>query len=153
VRSGRRLAIDVGKVRVGLAISDQSGILASPLATIKRHDSNSETIDALLGEIAEYSLLEIYVGLPISLSGDNTASTQDAIDLALELEKRLSTPIRFIDERLTTVSATANLRQHGISAKNQRKIIDQEAAALILENALNQERVQGTPPGRSPIEL
>lgn len=153
MRSGRRLAIDVGKARVGLAISDQSGILASPLATIKRLDSNSETIDALLGEVAEYSLLEIYVGLPISLSGENTASTQDAIDLAIELEKRSSTPIRFIDERLTTVSATSNLRQHGISAKNQRKIIDQEAAALILENALNQERVQGTPPGRTASEL
>jgi putative Holliday junction resolvase len=153
VRPGRRLAIDVGKARIGLALSDASGILASPLATLPRLESDSQTIEAVVKQVADYDIVEIYVGLPIGLSGQNTQSTGDAIAIAELLEQYFACSVRLIDERLTTVSATANLRQHGISAKNQRMIIDQEAAALILENALKQERVQGTPPGRTISEL
>lgn len=153
MRSGRRLAIDVGKARVGLAISDQSGLLASPLATVRRAETIDETVDALLAEVESFELLEIYVGLPISLSGQITASTFDALELADALQSRTAVEVRYIDERLTTVSASANLREHGINSKKQRNIIDQEAAALILDSALNQERIKGTPPGRTRGEL
>ncbi|MFM6980783.1 MAG: Holliday junction resolvase RuvX [Micrococcales bacterium] len=153
MRLGRRLGVDVGKVRIGLAVSDLHGILASPLATVVRAESLSETAERILKETADFELLEIYAGLPIGMQGQHTASTQDAIDVMAELARVCNCEIRFIDERLTTVSASANLRQHGISSKNQRQIIDQEAAVLILENALNQERVSGTTPGRTFSEL
>lgn len=153
MRPGRRLAVDVGLARIGLAISDQSSILSSPLATVARAQTLDESCDLILAEVAEFEIVEIYVGLPVGLSGNETNSTKDALALAVGLSSKVNCQVRLIDERMTTVSATANLREHGISAKKQRKIIDQEAAALILENALNQERVQGTPPGRSIEEL
>lgn len=153
MRTGRRLAIDVGKVRVGLAVSDQSGIVARPLATIQRQETLSGTIELIAKAVEDYFLLEIYVGLPLALGGGVTASTEDAINFAKALESKIDVAVRMIDERLSTVTATANLTNSGFSAKKQRKIIDQEAAALILENALNQERLQGTPPGRTTSEF
>lgn len=153
MQSGRRLAVDVGKVRVGLAISDYHGILASGLANVARQPSNEATCKLILDAVADEHVIEIYVGLPLSMSGENTASTQDAIELALTLSEMVATPIRMVDERLTTVSATAALRSSGKNSKQGRSIIDQVAATMILEQALNQERQTGLQAGREVKDL
>jgi putative Holliday junction resolvase len=154
MRKGRRLAIDVGKARIGLAISDQDGILAVPFATVARvQDSLDSTVSAFVSAVDDYSFIEAYVGLPIGLSGHSTASTDDAVEVGTRLATALGLEAFFIDERLTTVSATANLRLAGKTAKNSRQIIDQEAAAIILEQALQHEKQQGSRPGRSREEL
>lgn len=153
MRTGRRLAIDVGKVRIGIAISDLHGILASGLTNVARAKTLEETCAAIELAIRDEDLLEIYVGLPLSMSGGHTASTQDAISLATELSKIISTPIRMIDERLSTVSATAHLRASGRDSKSGRKIIDQIAATVILEQALAVEKQTGAVAGLSLEEL
>jgi putative Holliday junction resolvase len=148
MRKGRRLAVDVGKARVGLAISDQDGILASPFATVARLESLEDTARAILAATDDYFFSEIYVGYPLSLNGKPTPSTDDAVALASAVAGVFDVDVRLIDERLTTVTASANLRLAGKNAKNSRSIIDQEAAAIILESALAGERATGTAPGK-----
>ena len=150
MRSGRRLAVDVGKVRVGLAISDFHGILASPLQNVARQTDDNETIRLISAATEDQDLLEIYVGLPVSMSGSATASTDDAVALATLLAAATDVPVRMIDERLTTVSASAALRSSGKNSKDGRKVIDQIAATMILEQALSIEKNTGREPG---IEL
>ena len=150
MRSGRRLAVDVGKVRVGLAISDFHGILASPLQNVARQADDSETIRLILAATEDQDLLEVYVGLPVSMSGNATASTDDAVLIANLLASAIEVPVRMIDERLTTVSASAALRSSGKNSKDGRKVIDQIAATMILEQALSIEKNTGREPG---IEL
>ena len=150
MRSGRRLAVDVGKVRVGLAISDFHGILASPLQNVARQVEDSETIRLIQSAIADEDILEIYVGLPVSMSGGSTASTDDAVAIAHALAEVIEIPVRMIDERLTTVSASAALRSSGKNSRDGRKVIDQIAATMILEQALSIEKNTDRAPG---IEL
>ena len=153
MRSGRRLAIDVGKVRIGVAASDFHGILASGLATVKRNESLEDSITEISKLIQEVEPIEIYVGLPVSMSGDHSASTKDAIAFARSLENLEVAPIRFIDERLTTVTAANALRQSGRDSKSGRSIIDQIAATIILEQALEIEKNSGNQPGKSIEEI
>jgi putative Holliday junction resolvase len=147
MRKGRRLAVDVGKARIGLAISDQDGILATPFETVARAETIADSATAVARAVDDFGFLEVYVGLPLSLGGGHTQSTEDAIALAHAIGDVLQVPIRLIDERLTTVTASANLRLSGRNAKNSRSIIDQEAAAIILEQALAGERSTGAAPG------
>jgi len=147
VRPGRRAAIDVGKARVGVAVSDPHGILASPVATVSRAQI-AETVDACLAELAEYEIVEAYVGLPVNLSGSHTESTVDALLFARELAARSPFEVRLIDERLTTASAAASLRASGRNAKNSRSVVDQAAAMVILEHALTTERNLNVQPGK-----
>jgi putative Holliday junction resolvase len=143
------LAIDVGKVRVGLAISDFHGILASPLTTIPR-DSLSESLEILFNSVEEFEdLLEIYVGLPINMKGEMTSSTQDALLLANQVASATKVPVRLIDERLTTSLANQQLRSLGKSQKDARSSIDQMAAVAILEYAFQVEANSNAAPGIS----
>ena len=153
MRSGRRLAVDVGKVRVGLAISDFHGILASPLQNIARQADDNLTVAALIEAIADETIIEAYFGLPVSMSGKQSQSTEDAISLAALFAATSSIPVRMIDERLTTVSAAAALRSSGRNSKRGRKVIDQIAATMILEQALATEKNSGKQPGVSLGEL
>lgn len=149
MRTGRRLAIDVGKVRVGLAISDFHGILASPLTTIAREDL-SESVEALISSVDDFEeLLEIYVGLPINMKGEMTSSTDDAILVASQIATSTSIPVRLVDERLTTSLANQQLRSLGKSQKDARRTIDQMAAVAILEYAFQIEANSDTAPGVS----
>ncbi len=143
MRQGVRLGIDVGTVRVGVARSDASGLLATPMSTLPRESA----IDQLCELIAQESPLEVAVGLPLALSGRETASTEDAKNFAHELASRVSVPVRMIDERLSTVSASSLMREGGKSAKKQRPSIDQAAAVIILQHLLDAERAQGSAPG------
>jgi len=144
MRPGVRLAVDVGTVRIGVARSDALGLLASPLETVPRGPGDLERIVRLADE---HAAIEVYVGRPAALSGRVTASTEDALGFAAELASRLPGLVRLIDERLTTVSAQARLHEAGRGARRQRSVIDQAAAAIMLEHALDSERRTGDRPG------
>lgn len=145
MRPGVRLGIDVGTVRIGLAISDPQGLLASPLLTLDRSDSS--WCDTVYSLCSEHNIIEVLVGLPLSLSGSSTSSTQDAVSVANELKKKLSCPIRLIDERYTTTSAHATMKSLGKKQKNTRSFIDQVAAVSILQHGLDMEKNLNRPPG------
>ena len=150
LRTGRRLAVDVGRVRIGLAVSDMHAILASPLSTVSRAESLNESVLSVLKTASEVGeLLEIYVGIPINLQGESTQSTQDAVEFAQALEDVSQVDVRLIDERLTTSMASNQLKQIGKSQKDARSTIDQMAAIAILEFALSVERNKGLAPGLS----
>jgi len=135
--------VDVGSVRVGVARSDPAGLMAVPVATLTRDSAVSE----LVSLAAEHGALEIVVGLPRSLAGRDTSSTVDAESFAQELSARVACDVRMIDERLSTVQASAGLRQAGRSAQQQREVVDQAAAVILLQHALDAERIQGVAPG------
>lgn len=143
MRRGPRLGIDVGTVRVGVARSDPDGLLAVPLETLARPDALSGIVEW----VAEIAPLEVIVGLPIGLSGSDTASTEDARAFATELAELVDVPVRLVDERLSTVQAQSELRAAGRSQKNQRGVVDQAAAVILLQHALDSERSQGVEPG------
>jgi len=144
MRSGVRLGVDAGKARVGVAVCDRDGLLATPVATLSRGDG---TVGELRELVSEHAAIEVVVGLPLSMRGDDTASTADARMLADQLAAALDIPIRLVDERLSTVSAQRALHQSGRSVKASRPVIDQVAAVIILQNALDFERSAGRPPG------
>lgn len=144
MRSGVRLGVDVGTARVGVAVCDREGLLATPVVTLSRADG---TVGELRGLVTEYDAVEVVVGLPLSLRGDDTASTADARTVAADLARVVDVPVRLVDERLSTVSAQRALHQSGRTVKGSRPVIDQVAAVIILQNALDFERSAGRPPG------
>jgi putative Holliday junction resolvase len=143
VRIGVRLGVDVGRARVGVAMSDRDGLLATPVQTVPREGAE----DAIATLAAEHEPLEVVVGLPLSLSGGDTPSTGDARAFATALASRIAAPVRLVDERLSTVSAQRELHRSGRSARSSRAVIDQVAAVIILQNALDFERSSGREPG------
>lgn len=137
---GRRLGVDVGSVRIGVAVSDPDGILATPVETVRR-DGSGAHLRRLVALATEHGVVEVIVGLPRTLADRTGPSARDAIDVAETLAQRLApVPVRLADERLTTVGAQRSLRQAGVRAKNQRAVIDQAAAVSILQGWLDQRR-------------
>lgn len=137
---GRRLGIDVGTVRIGVAVSDPDGILATPVETVRRERSGKH-LRRLVALVAESEVVEVVVGLPRTLADRAGSSAQDAVDLADALAVKIApVPVRLADERLTTVSAQRSLREAGVRAKQQRGVIDQAAAVSILQGWLDQRR-------------
>lgn len=147
MRTGVRLGIDVGKVRIGVARSDLHGMLATPVETVARAATGSSDVDRLIALCLELEVVEIIVGLPLALSGARTASTEDANGFAERLFEAAGLPTRMIDERLTTVSAQSALHANGRTTKSSRAVIDQVAAVILLQQALDSERASGNPPG------
>jgi putative holliday junction resolvase len=137
---GRRLGIDVGSVRIGVAASDPDAILATPVETVRR-DRSGTHMRRLTELVTELKAVEVIVGLPRTLADRTGPSARDAIELADALARRIApTPVRLADERLTTVSAQRSLRAAGVRAKAQRAVIDQAAAVAILQGWLDQRR-------------
>lgn len=144
---GRRLGVDVGSVRIGVACSDPDAILATPVETVRR-DRSGKHLRRLAALAAELEAVEVVVGLPRTLADRTGPSAIDAIELADALAGRVApTPVRLADERLTTVSAQRSLRAAGVRAKEQRAVIDQAAAVAILQSWLDQRRATLTGPG------
>ncbi|OAN41001.1 Holliday junction resolvase RuvX [Microbacterium sp. H83] len=143
-RRGVRLGIDVGRARVGVARCDPDGMLAVPVETVPR---DARSVDRLAEIASEYEPLEFVVGLPVNLRGSDTASTTDARDFAVSLATRTGIPVRLVDERLSTVTAHAALRSSGRTQKNSRSIVDQVAAVVLLQQAIDTEKSTGNPPG------
>lgn len=143
IRSGRRLGVDVGRARIGIAVCDRDGLLATPVETVRRDDSSD--LRRILELADEYDALELVVGLPLSMSGGDTPSTDDARAFAARIAEHR--PVRLVDERLSTVTAQRGLHQAGKNTKKSRSVIDQAAAVIILQHALDHERSAGAPPG------
>jgi putative Holliday junction resolvase len=137
-RLGRRLAFDYGDVRIGVAVCDPDGILATPLEFLATKDPSLKS--SILALCEEYEPTKIYVGLPLNLSGEQSESTKKALAFSDLLTRLVSCPVKLIDERLTTSSASASLSQAGLSAKDARKKIDSQSAVIILESGLAQDR-------------
>ena len=135
--TGRVIGVDVGTVRVGLAMSDPTGTLASPLETLKRAKDGSD-LDRLVSLVLEHEVTEVVVGEPVHLSGASGASAADAGAYAQALADRIpDVPVQLIDERLSTVTAASHLREGGIDSRKQRSVIDQAAAVVILQQFLD----------------
>ena len=145
MRVGVRLGVDVGSVRVGVARSDPSGLLATPLDTIAR---GAGDLAALARLAAEHKALEIIVGLAVGLRGTEGEAAADGRAFATALAARVApVPVRLVDERFTTVLAHAMLQQGGHGSRERRQTVDKAAAALLLQGALDSERATGTPAG------
>jgi putative Holliday junction resolvase len=137
---GRRLGVDVGTVRIGVASSDPDGILATPVETVRR-DRTDKHVKRLARLVTDMDVVEVVVGLPRTLAERTGPSAVDAIAVADALAARIAPiPVRLADERLTTVTAQRELREAGIKAKGQRAMIDQAAAVGILQTWLDQRR-------------
>ncbi|MDN5789903.1 MAG: Holliday junction resolvase RuvX [Micrococcales bacterium] len=148
MRPGRRLGIDVGKVRVGVAVCDPAGILASPVRTVTRDRAGSADVVEIAALAADSDVVEVVVGLPLHLSGQEGEAARAARSYAARLAARLAPiPVRLVDERLTTVTAHRRLRDSGVPGRGQRAVVDQAAAVVILQSALDAETLSGTPPG------
>lgn len=143
-RRGVRLGVDVGRARVGVARCDPDGMLAVPVETVARDEGS---IDRILALAIEYRAMEIFVGLPLSLKGGDTASTTDAREFAASLAAASDVAVRLVDERLSTVSAHAALRGSGRSQRESRSMVDQVAAVVLLQQAIDVEKNSGRPPG------
>ncbi|MBD7957844.1 Holliday junction resolvase RuvX [Microbacterium sp. Sa4CUA7] len=143
-RRGVRIGVDVGKARVGVAKCDPDGLLATPVETVPRNEHSVARVREIA---AEHDALELLVGLPLNLRGEDTLSTADAREFAAALADTGERPVRLVDERLSTVSAHAALRQSGRSQRDSRSIVDQVAAVVLLQHALDVEKSTGRPPG------
>ncbi|MCD4526062.1 Holliday junction resolvase RuvX [Nocardioides sp. cx-173] len=145
MRSGVRLGIDPGDARIGVARSDPSGFLATPVETVRRGKGDLRRIAQIL---AEEEAVEVVVGLPRSLSGGEGPAAAKVREFAARLARAVApVPVRLCDERLTTVSAEAMLRDRGQKGRKRRAVVDQAAAVLILQHALDTERASGLAPG------
>ncbi|MDX2525373.1 Holliday junction resolvase RuvX [Streptomyces europaeiscabiei] len=147
LRRGRRLALDVGDARIGVASCDPDGILATPVETVPGRDIPAAQ-RRLRQLIDEYVPIEVIVGLPRSLKGGEGPAAVKVRGFAQELARMIApVPVRLVDERMTTVTASRGLRASGVKSKKGRSVIDQAAAVIILQQALESERASGKAPG------
>ena len=137
---GRRLGVDVGAVRVGVALCDPDGLLAMPLATVPRDPVRHSDLATIAGWVAEHDVVGIVVGLPRTLAGREGPAAEAARAFASELAERVAVPVEFSDERLTTVVATRQMRESGRKGRRQRAVVDQVAAVAILQGWLEAHR-------------
>jgi putative Holliday junction resolvase len=146
---GVRLGIDPGDARIGVASSDPSGILATPVETVARGEGDLARIAALVEDLGAVLL---YVGLPRTLRGGEGPAAGKVRSFASELAARVAPhPVRLVDERMSTVTAEAVLRERGKKGKKRRAVVDQAAAVVILQSAIDAERSQGRAVGEEVV--
>ncbi len=146
MRPGVRVGVDVGSVRVGVARTDPSAVLAVPVETVPRGDGDLARIAEI---VAEHGAVEVIVGLPLTMSGRPGPAAAAARAFAVALAPVVApVPVRLVDERLSTVSATRGLRAAGRSQKSSRSVVDQAAAMEIVQYSVDTERATGRAPGR-----
>ncbi len=135
-----RLGVDVGKVRVGVAVSDPDGILAAPLLTVARTAAD-DGVRRIAELVAEHAAVEVVVGLPVTLAGREGPAAVDAREYAGRLARAIMpVPVRLSDERMSTVVASRKLAERGLRGRRQRAVVDQAAAVEILQSWLNAQR-------------
>jgi putative Holliday junction resolvase len=149
-RRGRRIGVDVGDARIGVASSDPDGMLATPVETVPAGPASQARLVAIA---EEYQAVEVVVGLPRSLNGGEGPAAAKVRAYAAELAALLAAapepvPVRLVDERMSTVTAAQGLRASGVKSKKGRSVIDQAAAVVILQSALEGEKTSGRPPGQ-----
>ena len=138
MQRGRRIAFDYGDVRIGVAVCDADGILASPLTTL--HSTDKKLKNKLLEIFQEFEPIKIYVGKPSHMDGSSGSAVDKSLEFRDFLLNLTNAPIELIDERLSTVSGARSLRDSGVHAKESKSRIDEAAAVAILEFALSIEK-------------
>ncbi|MFJ6284458.1 Holliday junction resolvase RuvX [Pseudarthrobacter oxydans] len=149
---GIKLGVDVGTVRVGVAICDRDSILATPYKTLDRNARKNSDVRVIANLVQELGAVQVFVGLPRTMKGEERASAMMATDYARllvgELSARnLAVPVNLVDERLSSVSAHRSLHEAGMSSRNHRKVVDQVAAAGILQHAIDMQKARGADVG------
>ena len=145
-----RLGIDVGDVRIGVARSDPSGLIATPVETVARGEGDLARLRQIA---ADEQAIEVVLGLPRSLSGGEGPAAVKAREFGRRLAEQVAPiPVRLCDERLSTVTAESVLREQGKRGRKRRAVVDQAAAVVILQNALDTERGTGSAPGELLVD-
>lgn len=148
MRTGVRIGVDLGSVRVGVAASDPAGVLATPVTTLPRDARRGSDLQALAALVGDRAAVEVLVGLPRTLSGRSGRAADAARAYAAVLAGRVApVPVRLVDERFTTVTATRQLRESGVRGPATRAAVDAAAAVVLLQASLDEERSTGLPPG------
>jgi putative Holliday junction resolvase len=149
---GVKLGVDVGTVRVGVAICDRDSILATPYKTLDRNAKKNSDVRVIAKLAEELEAVQVIVGLPRTMKGEEHSSARMATEYALlvatELAARgLTVPVNLVDERLSSVTAHRSLHEAGMSSRNHRKVVDQVAAAGILQHAIDMQKARGADVG------
>lgn len=158
---GVKLGVDVGTVRVGVAVCDREAILATPYKTLDRNAKKNSDVRVIASLVEELGAVQVIVGMPRTMKGEEHASARMATDYAELLVaalagRGLDVPVNLVDERLSSVSAHRNLHEAGMSSRNHRKVVDQVAAAGILQHAIDMQKARGADVGTrvgAPPEL
>jgi len=133
----RFLAVDYGRKRIGLAISDPLGMIASPAGFIVRREGKRPPITKIVARAAELGAQGFLIGLPLDGEGNETDWTAEIRALGAEIAKRTGMPVRFLDERFTTAAALRRVQEMGESTRGRKGDVDSLAAAILLQQALN----------------
>ncbi|HVS60713.1 MAG TPA: Holliday junction resolvase RuvX [Gemmatimonadaceae bacterium] len=133
----RFLAVDYGRKRIGLAISDPLGMIASPAGFITRREGKRAPITKIIARATELEARGFLLGLPLDGEGDETEWTAEVRALGAEITKRTGMPVRFYDERFTTAAALRTVRELGESTRGRKGDVDSLSAAILLQQALN----------------
>ncbi|HEU4763407.1 MAG TPA: Holliday junction resolvase RuvX [Gemmatimonadales bacterium] len=141
-RAGRVIAIDWGEVRLGLALSDELQILASPLETLTRLAGKRFPMPRFLELVTEHAPVGVVVGLPLTPEGGEAESAAAARELAAQVERRTGLPLELVDERMTTARALGAIREQGGSTRGRKEDVDALAAAILLQQFLDARRVR-----------
>ncbi len=143
---GARLGVDLGSVRIGIAGSDPGGVLAYPLETVRRDAGSQRDLERIATLVHEREVVEVVVGLPRTMAGHEGIAADRVRAWAIRLARHIAPiPVRLVDERLTTVAAQRDMRDSGLAARKGRTVVDQGAAVVILQSALDSTRAGNTP--------
>ena len=134
------MALDVGDKTIGIALSDELGIAASPFDTIRRTESEKADLRKVAHLVDEHNVCKVVIGIPIMLSGEEAVQAGKVREFAEKLSRRIKVPIEFWDERLTTVQAERALIESGRTREARKKVIDKVAASIILQGYLEAKR-------------
>jgi putative Holliday junction resolvase len=135
--------VDVGTVRVGVAVSDPDGVLATPVATLARDEDTARDLDELAALVDERRVVEVAVGLPRTLRGTDGSAARSARSYAAALAERIApVPVTLVDERLSSVHANRVLAERRVPVRSRRAVVDQLAAVTILQTHLDQLRAK-----------
>ncbi len=140
---GRILALDWGERRIGLAMSDELQLIASPLATVTRRDGKRFPMPVLLGHVEAHHPVGLVVGLPLTLEGDEGESAGFARELGTLMGKRAHLPVTYWDERMSTARALRAIQEQGGSTRGRKADVDALAASVLLQGFLDSRRGGG----------
>ena len=149
---GRWLAIDWGERRIGLAISDPSGIIASPAGVIERRAGKRPPVAELVRRAAALEARAIVMGLPLDGEGEETPRSMECRTIAAELGRRTSLPVALVDERFTTAAAIRGVRETGGTRRDRQADIDALAASVLLQHAMRIRSLPSLDPSPSPVD-
>ena len=140
--TGRILALDWGELRIGVALSDETQLLASPLTTLVRRQGKRFPMPAFLALVDAHHPVGIVVGLPLALDGTENEHSAAARELAAQVETRSGLPVELWDERMSTVLALRSIREQGGSTRGRREDVDALAASVVLQHFLDARRAR-----------